>query len=206
MENNEGRYVIMINKIIKKPTTLKNVFAEEDFEIIKNYLFNKPKEKSQFDPGFERYCFTDPIIDKYSEKLIPIARKLFESDNLLPTYSLFAHYEGNNPSLYRHKDDNACTYTIDMCVYQTEPWALGINHDGIDREYILQENEALVYYGNDQEHWRGQFPNPETNHVAMIFFHFAEPDHWWFTKGLSYLEVVRGQITEEQWELQNGNK
>lgn len=45
-----------------------------------------------------------------------------------------------------------------------------------------------------------KFPNPETNHVAMIFFHFAEPDHWYFTKGSEYIQVVRGQITEEEWE------
>jgi hypothetical protein len=64
----------------------------------------------------------------------------------------------------------------------------------------------LAYYGNDQLHWREEFPNPETNHVAMIFFHFAEPDHWWFTKGVEYLQVVRGQITEEQWGLNYGNK
>lgn len=196
----------MKNIKIEKPSILKNVFSIEDFEIIKNHLFNRPKEASEFDKGFERYCFTDPLIDEYAKKLTPIARHLFNSDKLLPSYSLFAHYEGNNPSLYRHKDDNACTYTIDMCVYQTEPWALGVNHDGIDREYILEENEALVYYGNDQEHWRGQFPNPNNQHVAMIFFHFVEPDHWWHTKGVSYLEVVRKNITEEEWLINNGTK
>jgi hypothetical protein len=29
-------------------------------------------------------------------------------------------------------------------------------------------------------HWREDFPNPENQKVAMIFFHFVEPDHWWF--------------------------
>jgi hypothetical protein len=61
-------------------------------------------------------------------------------------------------------------------------------------------NEAAAYYGNDQEHWREEFPMKDTNHVAMIFFHFAEPDHWWFTKGPSYLDVIRKSITEEEWQ------
>jgi hypothetical protein len=58
-------------------------------------------------------------------------------------------------------------------------------------------NQALAYYGNDQLHWREKFPNPEKNHVAMIFFHFAEPDHWYFTKGPDYLRVIRGEVLEE---------
>jgi len=33
----------------------------------------------------------------------------------------------------------------------------------------------------------------------MIFFHFAEPDHWWFTKGPSYLRVIRGEMSEDEW-------
>jgi hypothetical protein len=37
----------------------------------------------------------------------------------------------------------------------------------------------------------------------MIFFHFAEPDHWYFKKGPSYLKVIRKEITEEQWAIQN---
>ena len=87
-----------------------------------------------------------------------------------------------------------------MCVYQTEPWDLNV--DG--NPYTLQENEALAYYGNDQLHGRGTFPNPGKQHVAMIFFHFVEPDHWWFTEGQEYVNVVRKQITEEQWKLQHG--
>jgi hypothetical protein len=70
-----------------------------------------------------------------------------------------------------------------MCVYQVEPWDLFVD----DKPYTLYPNQALGYYGNDQLHWREKFPNPENNHVAMIFFHFAEPDHWYFTKGPEYL-------------------
>ena len=34
----------------------------------------------------------------------------------------------------------------------------------------------------------------------MIFFHFVEPDHWWVTKGRSYLDVITGKLSEEEWE------
>ena len=86
-----------------------------------------------------------------------------------------------------------------MCVYQKYPWELYIE----GKPFLLHENQAAAYYGNSQEHWREDFPHPEENYVAMIFFHFVEPDHWWYTKGRSYLDVVRGKITEEQWGKNN---
>lgn len=183
------------------PKLVDNLLSPNDYKRL--LLSLKDPKSFGFDPGFGRYCVSDgglPILAELAEKLTQTAREVFNSSGLMPTYTLFAHYEGQNPipSLYKHKDDNACTYTLDMCVYQNEPWDLFVE----DKPYTLHQNQALAYYGNDQMHWREEFPNPETNHVAMIFFHFAEPDHWWFTKGPSYLGVIRGQMTEEQWAMQ----
>lgn len=180
---------------IKNPIILKELFSKEDYKILRNYLFNLEKKIEWYDKGFGRYHYNDEIIKKYLDKLIPIAKKVFESETLVPSYSLFSHYEGDNPNLFKHVDDNACTYTIDMCVYQNEPWDLWVNNV----PYKLNENEALAYYGNDQEHWREKFSNPDSHYVAMIFFHFVEPDHWWITKGPRYIDVIRKNLTEEEF-------
>lgn len=182
---------------MKTPTLINNLLSNEDYIRLLDSLKN-PKSFA-FDPGFARYNIGDgglPILGELADKLTKTARQVFDSQTLMPTYTLFAHYEGQNPapSLYKHKDDNACTYTIDMCVYQNEPWDLWVE----ETSYTLYPNQALAYYGNDQMHWREEFPNPETNHVAMIFFHFAEPDHWYFTKGPEYLNVIRGIIPKEE--------
>ena len=189
----------MSNIKIKEPNILKNVFSKEDHEQLKRFLQEYPKDQMNYDQQLGRYMLTHDVINRYADKLLPVARELFESPTLLSSYSLFAHYEGASASLFRHIDDNACTYTIDMCVYQSEPWGLGVQYNGEDKEYLLNENEALVYYGNDQEHWRGPFPNPISQHVAMIFFHFVEADHWYHSKNSDYVRVVRKQITEEEW-------
>jgi hypothetical protein len=183
--------------LIKDPAVLNNIFNENDFNDLKS-LFSEYKS-FEYQSGFSRYVVADNSISKMSEyanKLIPLARTVFNSENLIPTYTLFSHYEGETASLYKHKDDNACTYTIDMCVYQKYPWDLWVE----DKPYTLYPNQALAYYGNDQMHWREEFPHKTENNVAMIFFHFAEPEHWYFTKGPSYLEVIRKNISEEQWE------
>ena len=183
---------------MKEPLLVNDVLSPEDYKVLTNAVSN-PKS-FEYQEGFSRYVVADnnlPLLAELANKLIPTARKIFNSDTLLPTYTLFAHYEGQNPvpSLYKHQDDNACTYTLDMCVYQNESWDLLVE----DKAYTLYPNQALAYYGNDQMHWREEFPNPETNHVAMVFFHFAEPDHWYFTKGSDYLRVIRKEITEDQW-------
>jgi hypothetical protein len=175
---------------INNPKVIKNFLPELVFDSLKNYLMQKEKTTESFDPAFGRYIFNDSFVNKHFDIVTEIAKDVFGSKTLLPSYALFAHYEGNKASLFAHLDDNACTYTLDMCVYQTEPWDLYV--DG--KPYTLNENEALAYYGNDQKHGREKFPNPESQHVAMIFFHFVEPDHWWFTKGPEYLNVIRENI------------
>lgn len=180
------------------PVIIKDMLDEKDY--LDLLIAVRDIKQFEFQAGFGRYIVADrdiPKLKELADKLTPKARKVFGSDTLVPSYTLFSHYEGQDPvpSLYKHKDDNACTYTLDMCVYQKEPWDLWVE----DKAYTLHKNEALAYYGNDQWHWREAFPNPETNEVAMIFFHFVEPDHWYITKGPGYLEVIRGNITEEEW-------
>lgn len=184
---------------MKQPILIDKMFNEEEFVLLKDTMFNCPRPKEAYDEGFGRYHINHQILQDYTEKALPIARQYFNSETLVPSYTLFSHYEGKNANLLKHKDDNACTYTLDMCVYQKESWDLWVE----DKPYTLQPNQALAYYGNDQMHWREQFPSPETNYVAMIFFHFVEPDHWWITKGPKYLEVLRGQITEEEFNSVN---
>lgn len=183
---------------IKEPFIVKELFDPDFFNKLKTHLYNVEKPKNRFDKGFERFEYVDNVILEAFDKILPFAKKVFDSDSLIKSYCLFSHYEGINPNLFKHKDDNACTYTLDMCVYQTEPWDIYVE----GKAYTLNENEALGFYGNDQEHWREQFPNPENQHVGMIFFHFVEPDHWFNQKGPGYIEVIRGIKTEEEY--QNG--
>jgi len=67
-----------------------------------------------------------------------------------------------------------------VCLYQNVQWPLIVE----DQEYNLDENEALAFYGEEQDHWREDFPVPSWNRVGMLFLHFAEPDHWFFENKL----------------------
>jgi hypothetical protein len=184
---------------IKEPSVIKNVFDIKDFyELMAHCRQGLDSENASFDFQKSRWLFNDDKLQEYGNKLLPLAREIFESDTLLVSNTLFAHYF-DKAKLPKHLDNNACTYSLDLCIYQNEPWDIGVTHNDKDKFYTLMPNEALAFYGNDQQHWRPSFPNPSSNKVGMIFFHFVEPDHWFFTKGKEYVYVLSNSMTEEQW-------
>ena len=92
--------------------------------------------------------------------------------------SIDAEYSDEVISLHKHKDANACTYTLDLVLYQGDTWALYV--DG--RPYRANPNEAILFMGEEYEHWRETLYN-NTGRIGVVFFHYVEPDHWYFTEG-----------------------
>ena len=127
-----------------------------------------------YDPSFGRVVSDAPVFIPFLHHAAFRAREVFSDPTLLPTYAMWSRYDIPTSRLDKHKDDNACTFTLDYCVRQKSPWDLYVEGE----PYTLQEGEALAFFGEDQEHWRGPFEPGNT--VEMIFFHFVRPDHWFF--------------------------
>lgn len=148
-------------------------------DLYQELLRNLPTMQSGIlDEGRSRHLANNEYISAMGKFLEFRAREIFGSETLKTSYSLYCKYYGK-ASMEMHHDDNACTYTIDLCVRQSEPWPLRVE----DKEYILTENQALCYLGNDQNHGRQPKNLGSAGFVEMVFFHFVEPDHWFFTKG-----------------------
>lgn len=185
----------------KPPKLIDNLFSDDLYNSLVKDLSSKAISHGDNKTMPGRFLLdTDQsdVLQEAYDSLLTTARTIFESKTLLPSYALFAHYEtidGVVPRLKKHKDTNACTYTLDMCVYQTEPWELYVD----DQPYTIYPNQALAYYGEAQEHWRNDFPELSSGPIGMAFFFFVEPDHWFYTKGSDYVEVINGTMTEEQW-------
>lgn len=162
---------------IKEPMLIKNVLSEEDFKMLQDHVKNIDKSNTRFYDGYNRYEWNStPELNEIHQKLLPIAREHFESTTLLPSFNFASWYFGN-ASLEHHTDINACTYSIDLAVYKTQDWDLYV--EGVP--YSLKENEALLYYGEKQEHWREPLINPDNNVICNVFFFYVEPEHWFFT-------------------------
>jgi hypothetical protein len=178
---------------MKSPYLLENVLSVEDLKVLQEYALSIFKrDKTTYDSGFGRHqwaCWGNNVpqhmlpLKYFHNKLTGLAKKEFESDTLKPSWCLLSIYEGDSAKLWKHKDDNACTYHINLTVFAKTPWDFYVE----DKKFTPIENQAVFSYGNDQEHWREDFPDPDNNIVCNAFFFYCEPEHWYFTEGPEFL-------------------
>ena len=178
---------------MKAPYLLKTVLPEKEHKELQDLAMHLwSTDKSTFDEGFGRHqcaiwdgTHRENIIPlrKFHQMLLPLAKEEFESETLLPSWCLLSVYEGDKARLWKHVDDNACTYHMNYTIFHKTPWDFYV--EGI--KFQPEENDMVISYGNDQQHWREEFPDPKNNLVANAFFFYVEPDHWFFTKGPQHL-------------------
>ena len=174
--------------VIKEPFIVNSILPEEELKSLQKHAMNLWANKPTYDESFGRHqWFGEPELSRVHNLLTEVAREYFGSPTLIPSWCLMSTYEGDSAKLWKHKDDNACTYHIDLCVFQKTPWDLWVEYNGKAKAYTLNENDGLLMYGNDQEHWREEFPDKDNNLVCNAFFFFCEPDHWYFKEGPQYL-------------------
>lgn len=172
----------------RKAFVISDVLPENEFKAAKEYFINySSNNNNQLDEN-GRWLIgnEDPMVAKYHEILLPLAKKVFNSETLLPTNALFAEYTKTGSTLGRHFDANACTYTIDLCFYESHSWPLFVEGE----PFFYKENEAVCFFGEEQEHWRETL-NETGVKIGVAYFHYVEPNHWFFTEGPGYVEQVR---------------
>jgi len=174
---------------MKDPVIFSNFLSKDDFKTLQDYVVGLDKTSTNFSEQFNRYEFGgSDILNLLHTKLTDFARDFFENPSIVPSFNFGSWYFGD-ASLEKHRDVNACQYSIDMCVYQKEPWDLYIE----GKPYTLMENEAVLYYGEEQRHWREKFPNPEYNVVCNVFFFFVDSEHWFLKEPSENHDKIRRQ-------------
>lgn len=173
-----------------KSGKISNFFELDYFTLVQKYFYN---HEILNNPEYHYYgskrvdSFDDTFLKDVLYKAMPIAKKWFGSETMVPTYGIFSEYSGEQAYLDKHKDAGPCTYTIDICLYQKTEWPLVIE----DKEYVFGENEAIMFFANDQDHWRPEFPSPESNKVGILLLHYVEPDHKWLTLSDDVKKILR---------------
>jgi hypothetical protein len=162
-----------------KNVILKDVLEIESFTKLNDAL-KQVLERGEFldEKSIGRKSFKMEACPEMSEvliKLLPIARKVFKSETLIPSYAFFAEYNTPGSFLPKHKDNGGNTYNIDLCVYCKEEWPIFVE----GRKFSFGVNEAVTILGEDQLHWRDKLG--ENNVVGNVFFFYVEPEHPFFS-------------------------
>jgi len=147
-------------------------FLPEDFfkQTIIEYVDLISSNEMHFCKEFGRlYAHRSSWFD-YLHKTIVLeqAKKLFGND-IVPSYNFLSYYMTEHSICRLHTDRfPMCQYTLDLCVFQNEPWDIYVNFI----PYKLKPNQALSYSGTGMPHYREWMK--KDNKVALAFFHFSD--------------------------------
>lgn len=113
--------------------------------------------------------FSQEVEDRISE----VAQKVVGDHVVLARDYSFARYSpkfGYECKLFPHYDNrDAQRITFDIQLKASEPWAVVVENIA----YPLEDNQALVFAGTQQIHWREKKAISEDAEIDMIFCHLV---------------------------------
>jgi|TARA_E500000318_G_C3559078_1_gene212535 hypothetical protein len=147
---------------------IKNFFTKKELIVLQTYCYNRVDQNKDYQidsQSFSPAWYNDPLMNSYLNAKLKKTEK--ESKlKLFPTYAYWRYYVFGG-KLDKHKDRPACEISVTSCIKKYDNWPIIIEGDSFE----LEEGDAMLYAGCDQEHWRpGKYKG---NGMAQIFFHYV---------------------------------
>jgi hypothetical protein len=147
---------------------IKNFFSKKELEVLQKYCYNKLDSNKDYQldsQSFSPAWYNDPLMISLLDTKLPNVEE--ESNlKLLPTYSYWRYYVFGG-TLKKHIDRPACEISVTACIKKYDNWPIIVEGTSIE----LEEGDAVLYAGCDQEHWRPGIYKGEG--MAQIFFHYV---------------------------------
>jgi len=147
---------------------IKNFFTKEELNILQKYCYNKLDENKNYeiDPeSFSPAWYIDPLMLALLDVKLPLIEK--ESNlKIFPTFTYWRYYVFGG-LLTKHTDRPSCEISVTACIKKYDNWPIIVE----GTEFELEEGDAVLYAGCDQEHWRPGTYKGEG--LAQVFFHYV---------------------------------
>ena len=147
---------------------IKNFFTQEELIIYEKYCYNKLDSNKDYTldgQSFSPAWYHDPLMTAILDVKLPIVEK--ESNlKLYPTYAYWRYYIFG-ATLEKHIDRPACEVSVTACIKKYDDWPIIIEGDSFE----LDEGDAVLYAGCDQEHRRPGIYEGEG--MAQVFLHYV---------------------------------
>lgn len=155
-----------------KPIIVDNIFDKDDYDLIYRIVNETPEDKTKLQKWAGHRAWHVGLGQKIEDKInAAVSRTDALKDlHLVRDYS-FARYTpeyGYEVKLFPHCDlRETQRVTFDIQLNADEPWGIVVE----DKTYWLENNQALVFAGTQQAHWREQKRVQPSSVIDMIFCH-----------------------------------
>mgnify|MGYP003111601012 CR=1 FL=1 len=150
---------------------IKNFFSNEELNLFQKYCYNKLDEDKDYvldSQSFSPAWYNDPLMNSLLDTKLKTVEK--ESNlKLFPTYAYWRYYVFGG-KLEKHLDRPACEISITACIKKYDNWPIIIEGESFE----LEEGDAVLYAGYDQEHWRPGIYEGEG--MAQVFLHYVNKE------------------------------
>jgi hypothetical protein len=177
---------------------IKDILTQDQIDHIYSVIDSTPEEKTHIQRRLGHKAYLVGLgedLRKYFEEII---QKHYGEEWVLTDYQ-FARYSskfGYKPKLYPHFDDafDVHKLTLDIQVKSTIDWPLVVE----GKEFLLKDNDGLVFSGTDQIHWRTEAELSEDDVVDLIFCHCERKDGP--NKFISEDHKKKMNLLEKEWQ------
>ena len=155
------------------PVHIKNVISQKEINNIINEMDSMPIEKIRVQDWGGQACFDSIILSEDIKlKITNLINKNLNEEFVLRHYSIvrYSNKYGYKAKLFPHYDTRPDEmFVFDLQLKTNEDW--GIIVEG--KQFNLNDNEALIFSGTQQMHWREKKDLPDSAEINMIFFWFS---------------------------------
>ena len=161
---------------------IKNVFSKTDIDYLRAIVKQQEDLKLyDFRPDTGRISVNiNSIKLEIVEKVQKIIQNIYGKDYEVQGFG-FQRYnlEYGFPNLRPHLDDQGCQVVFDYQIESNKKWDLVVEGESIG----LNDNDAVVFEGEKDAHWRNPVFFKPNEYVSMLNFNAIHNDHWTnFTK------------------------
>lgn len=165
------------------PIVIDNVFDASDIKHIYKVVNNTPIENLKVAGwGGQASWFYTHFNRIVENKIRDIAKEIFKDEvQLLEDYSFVRYSQefGYNPKLFPHTDKRETPRMLfDVQIRADEEWAIVVE----ETKYYLNDNQALIFHGTNQTHWREQKQIGPHSRIDMLFANLQFTDKRGFQK------------------------
>jgi hypothetical protein len=158
-----------------------NVLNEDDIKEIFNELSLLDSPYVNQDLSYKSWGIK--LSEDILVKIKSYAEKIAEQELVLLEYN-FVRYEKvlsssgkiiSTPLLYPHTDEgfNESRLTLDYQIRSNTSWDICVNANDVETCHTLKDNQALVFSGTHQVHWRPKKTFKENDFIELMFFNFS---------------------------------